>query len=186
VNSATANRQAEAKFGQWMQTATGRQVYPLDPRVEDICIEDIAHALSNQCRFAGHVRHFYSVAQHSVLVSYCCKPEDALWGLLHDATEAYLVDVPTPVKRFLSEYKGYENALEKVICDRFLLQRGMPPSVHKADAVLLATEARDLMGPPPASWGPMQEPLRMVIIPWDPGLAKRKFLQRFVALGGDL
>ena len=80
--------------GDWMQTHSGIQFWPLDPRPEDILIEDIAHALSNQCRFAGHCCFHYSVAQHSVLVSENVPAQDAMWGLLHDAGEAYLVDLP--------------------------------------------------------------------------------------------
>src|ERR1017187_10636100 len=75
-------------------TFSGIHFWPLLPNPADIRIEDIAHALSNQCRFAGHAREFYSVAEHSVRVSQLCPPEDALWGLLHDASEAYLTDVP--------------------------------------------------------------------------------------------
>ena len=88
-----------ARKGDWIQTFTGRAFYVLDPRPEDVDIEDIAHALSMQCRFAGHCREFYSVAQHSVTASWLVPPEDALWGLLHDAAEAYVVDLPRPIKR---------------------------------------------------------------------------------------
>lgn len=70
----------------WIATFTGGVFFPLAPRVEDVRISDIAHALSMLCRFAGHTRGFYSVAQHSVLVSRLCSQQDALWGLLHDAS----------------------------------------------------------------------------------------------------
>lgn len=73
--------------GDWMQTYTGRRFWPLDPVAGDIEIMDIAHALSNQCRYAGHTRFHYSVAQHSVQVSENVAPEHALWGLLHDAPD---------------------------------------------------------------------------------------------------
>jgi uncharacterized protein len=88
------------RTGDWIQTYTGKQFWPLSPLPEDIVIEDIAHALSMQCRFGGHVRTFYSVAQHSVHVSLLVEPQYALWGLLHDAAEAYLVDLPRPIKKF--------------------------------------------------------------------------------------
>jgi hypothetical protein len=84
--------------GDWMQTYTGRQFWPIDPRADEIDIVDIAHALSQQCRFAGHCKSFYSVATHSWHTSNVCNSENALWGLLHDAAEAYLVDLPTPIK----------------------------------------------------------------------------------------
>ena len=88
------------RVGDWIQTMSGVIFYPLDPRPEEIRIEDIAHALSHQCRFAGHCREFYSVAEHSVRVSRELPQEFMLWGLLHDASEAYLVDLPRPIKRW--------------------------------------------------------------------------------------
>src|ERR1700724_2684254 len=83
--------------GGWQQTFTGRRFYPLSPRVEDVCIEDIAHALSNICRYGGHCREFYSVAQHCNMVS-DWMPEFKLEGLLHDSPEAYIGDMVRPVK----------------------------------------------------------------------------------------
>src|SRR6266496_3875421 len=79
--------------------ASGKWFNVFNPKPEDVDIRDIAHALSNQCRFTGHTKEFYSVAQHSVLVSTFCAPEDAAWGLLHDASEAYLSDIASPVKK---------------------------------------------------------------------------------------
>ena len=167
-----------------MQTYTGRQFWPIDPRAEEICIADIAHSLANQCRFAGHCLSFYSVAQHSVIVSLTCDPGDALWGLLHDAAEAYLVDLPRPIKRH-SElgacYRPLEEALMAVICKCFSLPLVEPASVKKADNVVLVTEMRDLMTHPPVRWKVSwdNEPLPTTIYAWAPEKAKREFLQRF-------
>ncbi len=172
------------RYGDWMQTAGNRQFWPLDPRPEEIYIEDIAHSLAHQCRFAGHVNRFYSVADHSVLVSMLCDKKDALTGLLHDATEAYLVDVPTPVKRYLDGYKAYEDRLYAAVAERFGLPAVLPASVKHADAVALATEARDLMGPRPAEWRPMPEPHISKVIPLPPMQARLQFLKRFEQLGG--
>src|SRR5690606_29748913 len=94
--------------GDWMQTFTGRRFWPLDPRPDEICIEDIAHALSMQCRYAGHCLSFYSVAEHSVLLSQHVAEPFRRWALLHDASEAYLVDVPRPIKGDLSNYRAVE------------------------------------------------------------------------------
>ncbi len=89
--------------GDYIATYTGKQFYPLDPRPEDVCLEDIAHSLSNLCRFTGHTDtdRFYSVAQHSVICSTIVAPEAALLALLHDAAEAYLGDISRPLKRDL-------------------------------------------------------------------------------------
>ena len=84
----------------FLPTCTGRRVHIAAPLPEEIAVEDIAHALSHTCRFAGHTREFYSVAQHSVLVSELLEDRRAsLWGLLHDASEAYLHDLTRPLKR---------------------------------------------------------------------------------------
>jgi uncharacterized protein len=141
--------------GAWMQTFLGKQFWPLDPRPDEIFIEDIAHALSLQCRFAGHVREHYSVAQHSLLVSQYCPRVDALWGLLHDAAEAYLVDLPRPIKRYSTlgdEYRIIENRLMGTICTRFNLPLECPGKIKEVDDFILQWEQRDLMALPPAQW----------------------------------
>jgi hypothetical protein len=116
-------------------TFSGMRFWPLIPNPADIRIEDIAHALSNQCRFAGHSREFYSVAEHSVRVSQHCRPEDALWGLLHDASEAYLSDVPAPLKELpaFEAYRAAERSLQGTIAVRFGLSTEQPRSVTEAD-----------------------------------------------------
>lgn len=102
--------------GDWIQTFTGKKFYPLSPQIEDICIEDIAHALSNVCRYAGHCRDFYSVAQHCVMVS-DWMPSMKLEGLMHDASEAYLGDISRPLKHSdaMSGYREAEHRMEAVI-----------------------------------------------------------------------
>ena len=116
-------------------TTFGIRFWPLLPNPADIRIEDIAHALSNQCRFGGHAREFYSVAEHCVRVSQNCRPEDALWGLLHDASEAYLSDVPAPLKELpqFEAYRAAERSLQGTIAVRFGLSTEQPRSVTEAD-----------------------------------------------------
>lgn len=168
----------------WIQTYSGRRFNPTNPYVDAIVIQDIAHPLSMQCRFSGHVRKFYSVAQHSVLVSYICDSADALWGLLHDASEAYLVDVPRPIKRSgkFGAYIEFENNMQKAICKRFGLPEIEPPSVKKADTILLATEARDLMSPLHPDWRQPCDPLPFKIEPLSQQDAKNLFMKRFYEL----
>jgi len=168
--------------GGWIQTRTGRQFFPLDPRPEDVCMEDIAQSLAMQCRFTGHSKYHYSIAQHSVLVSQHCDPQDALWGLLHDASEAYLVDVPRPLKRvpeFAEVYLRAEKHLMAVICESFGLPTAMPESVHYADGAALATEKRDLMVIPPAPWEDLPPPWPEPIMEISPETARDRFYARF-------
>ena len=170
----------------WIQTYTGIKFFPLHPKNEDISIEDIAHALSMQCRFTGHVKKFYSIAQHSVYVSYLCDESDALYGLLHDASEAYVSDVSSPLKK-LDEFKAYmniEKILQNKIYESFGLDANTPKSVKKADLVMLATEARDLMSPIHSDWRNMEEPYLFSINPLSPEESKEIFLKRFEQLYG--
>lgn len=118
-----------------IQTFTGKQLNVLDPDPNDICIEDIAHSLSYTSRFGGHLKEFFSIAQHCLIVQEQCKEEDKLWGLLHDASEAYLSDVVTPLKKsdFFKGYKLVEKSLEKVIFEKFGLFGEIPKSVDIID-----------------------------------------------------
>jgi uncharacterized protein len=168
----------------WIQTHSGRRFNPIKPNPDAIVIQDIAHSLAMQCRFSGHCKDFYSVAQHSVLVSYICDHKDALWGLLHDATEAYLVDVPRPLKRSgkLQGYIEIEAVMQEAVCRRFGLPLIEPPSVKIADTKLLATEARDLMSPLHANWQQPVDPLPFKIEGWEHQKAKDMFMQRFFEL----
>ena len=172
--------------GDWMQTFTGIQFWPMDPRPEDVCIEDIAHSLSMQCRFAGHSLQFYSVAEHSIYVSQIVSKRNALWGLLHDASEAYLVDLPRPIKRGSAMgdiYREMEDGVMRCICEKFGLDDEFPPEVKWADNVLLMTEKRDLMGPSPQDWIETERPLReRITTTATPIEAERAFLKRFYAL----
>jgi len=172
--------------GDWMQTYTGRAFWPLDPREEEIDPLDIAHALSMLCRYGGHVRRFYSVAEHCVLMSYAVPPEHALWALLHDATEAYMVDLPRPIKRHMREYRVAENRLMESVCARFGLERygfagEMPASVKDADNRILLDERAALLGPCELRWNAELEALPLLgvkIHGWSPRRAERKYLAR--------
>lgn len=168
----------------WVQSASGRRIWPMNLKVEDVCVSDIAAHLSKQGRFSGATSFFYSVAQHSVLVSVYCDPKDALWGLLHDASEYVLQDIPRPLK-LLPEFDFYRDAESRamdVICKKFGLAPGMPYSVHEADNRMLATEARDLMSPLHPEWRVMHAPYARRIAYWPPDVAEVSFMRRFRAL----
>jgi uncharacterized protein len=170
----------EARNGAWIQTVTGKQFWPTDARPEEVDIQDIAHALSMLCRFNGHCNRFYSVAEHSVHVSKVIEPEHARWGLLHDAAEAYLSDIPQPVKQELTLFHEFEERLLKVVAERFGLPIDIPVEVKQVDMIMLATEKAALMGEEPATWEGIQEPLdTSMILAWSPDVAKTEFLKHF-------
>lgn len=172
-----------APDAKWIQTATGRAFWPLSPRSEDVCIEDIAHALSMKCRYTGHTLSFYSVAQHSWHASMIVPAEQARGALLHDATEAYMPDVARPVKKSMPSMQMMEADLANAIAAHFGMQPEdfSTPEIKHADLVLLATERRDLMSPPPFRWTSTENiaPMEDIIKPMNPHIAKHVFLSRY-------
>lgn len=133
-------------------THSGQYFDLADPQPDMIRIEDIAHALSHICRFTGHTRHFYSVAEHSVLVSCCVPRELAMQGLLHDATEAYVNDIAAPLKLLLPDYRAIEARVWTAIAERFGLPLELDPLVKDADLSMLTAERRHLMPPTADRW----------------------------------
>lgn len=175
-------------MNQYLQTYNGKHVHPLSPSQDEIDIEDVAHSLSQQCRFLGHTRALYTVAQHCVLVSEIVPPEDALWGLLHDASEAYFCDLPAPIKRdpHMEFYRIAEEGMLACVARKFGLPPDMPQSVKRADKILLATEFRDVTAVDDLDWIIAEcgcEPVENLwITPWPPTVAERRFLARFQEL----
>lgn len=172
--------------GNPIEVFSGRMFWPLDPRPEEIDIGDIAHALSMICRFTGHVRRFYSVAQHCVLAARKVEGrEDALWALLHDASEAYLTDLSRPIKVLpeMGPYREMEKRIMACVCERFDLPLVQPHSVTIADERMLATEKRDLLRGPP--WDLPHPPYEDAIASWSPETAERVFLSEFRALASS-
>lgn len=173
----------------WMQTFMGIRFQPTNPDAKDIHIMDIAHALAHQCRYAGHVKKFYSVAEHSVRISRIVSKQHALWGLLHDSPEAYLQDMIRPLKMVHplgDEYMKLEHKLMEVIARKFKLDLPMPPEIKQADNILLFTEQRDLMAVQ-LPWFDQDKytPLPQVIEPWMPEKARYEFLYRFGQIMGE-
>lgn len=177
------------RIGDWIQTRYGRKFHLLDPRPEDFSVFDIAHALSNVCRFTGHVSKFYSVAEHSVRVAdliaeWKFGKEEQYAGLMHDVTEAYISDMARPFKQ-LAEFRFYREIEDKLmgsLAPAMGVEYPFPWMVKQADEVLLGTEARDLMGTPIDGWHFRYEHLDHKIRPWSPAKAKRKFLHAYYRL----
>ena len=128
-----------------IRTFSGIYIDPFDPKPEDIEIIDIAHALSQMPRFGGHLPGFYSVAQHSIDVLNYLTSRDKLAGLLHDASEAYILDIPRPIKHRLSNYKACELKLMKVIAKKFGFKYPLSKEVKLADEAQLQWEWNTLM-----------------------------------------
>lgn len=141
-----------------------------EPTPPMIRIEDIAHALSNQCRFGGHLPEFYSVAQHSVLCSQMVENKYRLSALLHDASEAYLLDIPRPIKQRLSNYKEIEDGLMEIIASKFGFEYPLEKPIKDADEAMLQSEWDNLM---------LKKPSAKNIDCWTPKYAKKRFLKVF-------
>ncbi len=123
-----------------IRTFTGTYVNVFDPKPEMFCIEDIAHGLSHVCRFAGHTKRFYSVASHSLLVASCVPVEHRMAALLHDASEAYLGDIPAPFKNKFPNYCDVENRIMFMIATKFGFEYPLNEEVKKADKKALELE----------------------------------------------
>jgi 5'-deoxynucleotidase YfbR-like HD superfamily hydrolase len=170
-----------------IQTWSGLRFSPLEPDPAAIEIEDIAHALANLCRFGGHCSAFYSIAQHSCLVADAVDGvrDTVLHALLHDASEAYLGDLPHPLKHRSPLgvlYREIEAPLQAAILERFGLGAATPAIVKEVDRAALATERATLMRTADDGWWPELdgvEPLDVAIDPWPPERAAREFLDRF-------
>lgn len=182
----SAADQADWLRGGWILTHSGKQFWPLTPRIDDIDIKDIAHSLALQCRYNGHSRTFYSVAEHSVLISRAVAPEHALWGLLHDAAEAYVGDMVRPLKRSMPAFCEAEDRILDVIACKFgLPSLRIPAAVHDADARILLTERAALLNLNGHRWDESIEqlkPLDVAIESLPYYRAEYEFMKRFTEL----
>lgn len=169
--------QDDKRKGDYMTTYTGVKFWPLDPRAEEVNLEDIAHALSRICRFNGHVRSHYSVAQHAFIVSHLVPKYFALEALHHDDAEAYLADLVRPVKKHIPKYMQYERELEKVIAKRFHLGFPLPVVIHDIDTRIVADEAEALF-PHVPPWTKEYQKIGVRIRPVPAFIAKRLYLHR--------
>jgi uncharacterized protein len=172
-----------------IMTYAGIVFRPLAPEPHMIVVEDLAHALSQNCRYTGHTDGFYSVAQHSVYVSQLVErvaPKLTLGALLHDASEAYLSDLARPIKmqpELGDAYRACEERLMYAVAERFDIDWPMPEIVKWADDVLLRAEQRDLMrGEYPREEADEFWP--ETIESWLPDEAEARFLERYEELTG--
>lgn len=166
----------------FMSTFGGRRVNPVDPNPLDLHIVDIAHSLSQLCRFTGHTISFYSVAQHSLLVSMNCPDEFKLEGLLHDAAEAYINDLSRPLKHhpIMAAYVDIEAVVDAAIRQRYGLPEHMSPEVKDIDNQLVIDESLALMVN--HDWAEGHPRLGLRIYPLPPGEAERAFISQFNSL----
>lgn len=168
--------------GDWMMTASGRQFWPLDPRAEDVEINDIAQALSNQGRYNGHTRHFYSVAQHCVELArwFLAKGDlpNARWALLHDAAEAYTGDMIRPIKPSIPQFGLVEALVERVVFDALGMSGDIPAAVKEADTLILRDEQLVFFPPDAVRRHGFDQKARLgiEIRPWLPTVAHDRFL----------
>jgi uncharacterized protein len=177
----------------YIATASGKQFFLLEPRLEDVDIVDIAHALSMQCRWTGHCKFHYSVAQHSYYCSFLGPDNEAFDRLMHDAPEAYIGDLNRPLKHYTEAgvaYRRQEETIQKVIAERFGYSVIEPPSVKTADNLMLYTEKKQIMGYTFDEAKDADEVVRtakeetapILIEQWSPSHAKTMFLKRFEEL----
>lgn len=155
----------------------------LDPWNSDFTIEDVAHGLSNVCRYAGQCRRFYSVAEHSVFVSEMAKGFE-YQALMHDAAEAFVGDMTRPLKELLPEYRRIEVEIEQAIFARFDVPTPLRREVKEADLRVLAAEQTQLLPPGAAEWARISgvDPAPIAIRAMLPRQAKLLFLRRFASV----
>lgn len=175
----------------WFQTVSGKRFWAFDPRSEDVEIGDIAHALAMKCRYGGHTKTFFSVAQHSTIVAdivqeWTTDRRLVLTALMHDAAEAYSADVVRPIKVKIPQFKEIENAIETVIADKYGLYYPFPPEIKHADNMALNTERRDLLTQTDHIWNTHGAGVLIEkIVPLNWKIAKLQFMDHFGRLYGQ-
>lgn len=178
---------SKSKKNAWIASVSGTKIDIFNPKPEDLNIGDIAHALSMLCRFNGHCPRFYSVAQHSVVVSYICDPKYAFAALMHDTPEAITGDIIKPLKVWLPDFAKIEKRIEKCFEKAFNIDssKKCKSAVKLADNIALVTEARDLLKVKDGLCDYADvEPMKKKIIPLSQNKSFNLFLDRFFELTG--
>lgn len=173
--------------GPAIELIDGTRFHILHPDPSVIRLEVIAHSLSKLCRFTGQCKFFYTVAEHSVMVSKIVPPELALQGLMHDASEAFIGDLSRPLKVILEQLapglmRGIEDGIHAAIAERFGFEFPHDPLVKEADNIALATEKRDLMPKVSEPWFNLPDPLPERIQPLGHFHAWDSFIRRYEEL----
>ena len=170
--------------GNFIITRSGARFFINEKDLSSVPIDDLAHALSYNCRFNGHVNQMYSVAEHSVHVSNLVPKADALWGLLHDLTESVIPDIPRPFKHLITGFMEYEDEMMENMAKSYHLPWPMPKSVKYIDKHIVAAEAKQLFDKTP-DWIDSYDKIDMKVEGWSPEEAKRRFLERYEELMKD-
>lgn len=157
-----------------------------EPHVGEVDILDIASPLSKICRFAGHIPVFYSVAQHAVNTSLIVPPEHAFTALMHDTAEAFMNDLPTPLKAAVPAFKALEEKIEADMARRFGFEYPLPPEVKLADLQMLAIEKHYIKADQ-SHWSVLdgiewEHITDCHLMPWQPDVAREAFLERYFEL----
>lgn len=180
--------------GPWQQTASGNQFFLDDPLEEEVDLEDIATALANQCRYNGHVRTFYSVAQHATEIAIWMEAdgygkETCLAGLHHDSAEAYTGDIISQVKYLIPEFRAMETKVEEVVLRAMGVKLNLyrTAAIKHYDLIALATERRDILNPNLSdnTWGELPKPRVGRLFPWSPAIARVMFLNQHAHITED-
>lgn len=188
------NEATETRTGPYIQTYTGRRFYTLNPHPDDVDLADIAHSLALTARFNGHTKYFYSVAEHSVILSHLVAPQNALWALLHDAAEAYLGDLVWPLRQNMNIWRPdstgddepvtvqqVEERLLRAIAWAFKLSWPIDDEIIQSDHQILVDEKKQVFNDQ-ISWGEQLrgiQPLGAILKFWGPDEAERQFMTRW-------
>jgi hypothetical protein len=177
----------------WISLLSGATFNYNKPEESNVTVEDLASALSNVCRFSGHLPRFYSVAQHLVNASRIVSSGNAFTALMHDTTEAFTNDLPTPLKWSLPIFKELETKIESAMGEKFGFEFPYPPEVKEADTIMLMLE-KYYVKEDDSLWPHYEKYTKEYVEPyrhlvdldsWQPRRAKREFLERFEELNNE-
>lgn len=168
----------------FIETYTGRHFHFMEPDASEVDIADIAYALAHTTRWGGHCSPAITVAQHCVFVARmlrnkACSPMVQLQGLLHDAPEAYIPDIPSPLKPFLNNFSEIDHWIERAIFEAFGVEYPLDPLVKLMDEECLRWEYRDLMR---GKSLPAPHGYRSTLRVWNAQESEKEFLGTFFSL----